>query len=174
MHSQARTELPAASPGRALVERILATHHVEARRLLDQIAGTAAELSSALPPNDPANAIIHDCELLREEMLAHMAREEQVLFPLIIDLEHNGADEGDIGMLFSPIVCMKREHGFIDELLARLCAGANAAAVPGDAGDCVRRLVESLASFAAQTAEHVRIENDELFPLATALVPVAR
>jgi regulator of cell morphogenesis and NO signaling len=165
--------LPA--PASALIDTILATHHVAARQLAGRIDTLAPVVAAAGAATDARLAeVATTCGLLAREMLSHLQREETVLFPVIRDLEAGGADEGDVGLLFSPIVCMKREHNSIDGLFARLRALTDGYLAPAGASADHRALLAALLAFEEDTIEHVRKENDELFPMASDLVPPVR
>jgi regulator of cell morphogenesis and NO signaling len=167
-----------AGPGPAarLIDTILATHHVLARELSGRIPALAAVVNAEAGQRDPRLAQVADtCDLLKREMLSHLEREEQVLFPLIRELEaEGGGDEGDFGLLFSPIVCMKREHRFIDDIFTELRTLTDGFTPPAGASDRHRALLADLDRFERDTFEHVHKENDELFPLANDLVPAVR
>jgi regulator of cell morphogenesis and NO signaling len=175
--AEAITRSAASRPGPAsiLIDTILATHHELARDLSGRIGSLAPAVASADAGRDARlSEVATTCALLEREMLSHLQREETVLFPVIRELEANGGDEGDVGLLFSPIVCMKREHSGIDELFARLRGLTDGYAPPGWASTEHRALLADLAAFEADTVEHVRKENDELFPMASDLVPPVR
>jgi regulator of cell morphogenesis and NO signaling len=159
----------------ALIDTILATHHGLARELAGRIGQLAPAVAAAHAALDARlTEVAGTCALLEREMLTHLQREETVLFPVIRELEAEGADEGDVGMLFSPIVCMKREHLGIDELFAGLRSLTDGYTPPAWASADHRALLATLAAFEADTVEHVRKENDELFSMASDLVPPVR
>jgi regulator of cell morphogenesis and NO signaling len=175
--AETATHAKARRPGAAgaLIDTILATHHELARELAGRIGSLAPAVAAADAARDARlTEVAGTCALLEREMLSHLQREETVLFPVIRELEAEGADEGDVGMLFSPIVCMKREHLGIDELFASLRSLTDGYAPPAWAGADHRALLAALAAFEADTIEHVRKENDELFPMASDLVPAVR
>jgi regulator of cell morphogenesis and NO signaling len=179
MATAAPQTLPAGNPGprpaAALIDTILATHHEVARLLAGRIGALAPVVATADAGRDARlTAVAATCALLEREMLSHLQREETALFPVIRELEAEGADEGDVGTLFSPIVCMQREHHAIDGLFARLGHLTDGYQPPDWASDDHRALLAALADFAADTIEHVRKEHDELFPMASDLVPPVR
>jgi regulator of cell morphogenesis and NO signaling len=166
---------PRPGPAAALVDTILATHHELARELAGRLDTLAPAVAAAGLAGDARLAEVADtCALLAREMLSHLQREETVLFPVIRELEAEGADEGDVGLLFSPIVCMKREHNSIDDLFARLRTLTDGYVAPAGASPDHRALLAVLGDFERDTIEHVRKENDELFPMASDLVPPVR
>ena len=97
---------------------------------------------------------------LARDMLPHMLKEEQVLFPYVDQLERGTAPAPFFGTVKNPVRMMMMEHDRVLDLLAEL----RDAVGPGD-GELHRRLIE----FDAETREHIRLENDVYFPRAVAL-----
>lgn len=174
----ARTADPAADlpPATALIELILATHHQQARSLLERAGALAPRAVTEAGPRDPRLVqVLENLRLLTDEMLAHMNREEAILFPVVRAVESDpGSGEAEVGAMLHPVVCMKREHGFIDELLGECRRLTDDYSPPPWAGATHRELLANLAAFEADTREHVRKEEAELFPLITALAPPVR
>lgn len=70
---------------------------------------------------------------LRDELEPHLAREEQVLFPMIRELAAaETAPTFHCGSLRNPISVMLREHDRTGELLEQLRSAADGYVVPGD------------------------------------------
>jgi regulator of cell morphogenesis and NO signaling len=176
MASPALATAVAAGPAARLIDTILGSHHALARELAERVPALAAAVTAEAGQRDPRLAQVADtCDLLKREMLSHLEREERVLFPLIRELEaEGGGDEGDFGLLFSPIVCMKREHRFMDDIFTELRTLTDGFTAPGWASDRHRALLADLDRFERDTFEHVHKENDQLFPLANDLVPAVR
>jgi regulator of cell morphogenesis and NO signaling len=155
----------------ALLDLILDTHHVLARDLLSRLQ----ECAAAIPPADLVRderlpRILEAVAAVSDEMLSHMHREEAMLFPVLRQIAASGeADATDMEIITPPIECMQREHGLIDELLDYLHQLTDGFQAPEWATPVHRELLEELAAFATDTAEHVRKENVLLFPKALAL-----
>lgn len=155
----------------ALLDLILDTHHVLARDVLARMQ----ECAAAIPPADLVRderlpRVLEAVAAVSDEMLSHMHREEAMLFPVLRQIAASGeADAADMEIITPPIECMQREHGLIDELLEYLRQLTDGFQAPAWAAPEHRELLEELATFAADTAEHVRKENELLFPQALAL-----
>lgn len=155
----------------ALLDLILDTHHVFARDVLLRVR----ECAEAIPPADLQRderlpKVQEAVEALSDEMLSHMHREEAMLFPVLRRIAGSSdVDSVDMEIITPPIECMQREHGFIDELLAYLSQLTDGFQSPEWAGPVHRELLGELAAFAADTTEHVRKENEILFPKALSL-----
>ena len=155
----------------ALLDLILDTHHVLARDVLARMQ----ECAAAIPPaellrDERLPRVLEAIAAVSDEMLSHMHREEAMLFPVLRQIAASGeADAADMEIITPPIECMQREHGLIDELLEYLRQLTDGFQAPAWAAPEHRELLEELATFAADTAEHVRKENELLFPQALAL-----
>lgn len=104
---------------------------------------------------------------LATELVAHMRKEEQVLFPAIRRLE-----TGDGSSAFPvavPISVMEQEHEHAGQLLAEIRALTDGFSVPEWGCATVRALYHGLAELEAAMHVHVHLENNVLFPRAIEL-----
>jgi regulator of cell morphogenesis and NO signaling len=107
---------------------------------------------------------------LADEMFSHMAKEEQILFPIVRELERGNVAASDhCGSIANPIRVMEHEHdsaGNAIALLRKLTGGFRP-----DAESCNthRALLSDLARFESDLHEHVHKENNVLFPRAVTL-----
>lgn len=160
----------------ALIDLILATHHAYARDVLARASALAPAVAARHGARDPRLAALAGAvQGLAAEMESHMRREEAMLFPILREVEADPEpDECEAAAMLGPLMCMKREHGFIDETLAGLRRLSDDYR-PASWSDAEHRaLLEALAGFEADTREHVRKEEDILFRRAMALIPPAR
>ena len=109
-----------------------------------------------------------------EDMLPHMMKEENVLFPFIGQLEQELASGATptppfFGTVQNPIRMMLAEHDVVADLLRQLRSITGAFAVPDDGCTSYRALYEGLAAFELLTHEHIHIENNILFPRSVEL-----
>lgn len=116
-------------------------------------------------------ATVHD---LNNDLLPHMLKEEQVLFPYVDQLEEatqNGTAVPTpfFGTVKNPVRMMMAEHDRVGELLERMRGVTDGYTVPADACFSYRELYRRLAELEARTHEHVHIENNVYFPRAVAL-----
>ena len=162
-----------ALPIPALLDLILDTHHVYARDVLPRMRESAAAIPAADFRRDERLTKVGEAiEALSDEMLTHLHREESMLFPV---LRHIAASTDvspvDMEIILPPIECMHREHDFIDELVEYLRQLTDDFQPPAWAVAEHRALLDELAAFATDTAEHVRKENEVLVPAALNLAP---
>jgi regulator of cell morphogenesis and NO signaling len=93
---------------------------------------------------------------MAESLEEHMQKEEQILFPMILNGGHP--------MISHPIGIMRMEHDDHASNLDNLLALTNGLKVPEDACGSWRALYEGLGELSAELKEHIRIENEVLFP----------
>ena len=95
-----------------------------------------------------------------------MAKEEQVLFPMIRELANaSSAPSFHCGTLRNPISVMLREHDAVGELLAELRRLTNGYQPPADGCASYVTCFAALAELEADTHLHIHKENNLLFPL---------
>jgi regulator of cell morphogenesis and NO signaling len=141
----------------AIIAHIIGRYHDTHRRELPDLIALArrVERVHAEAPDAPAG-LAALLEAMEAELLDHMAKEEQVLFPMM--------RAGGHPMIRMPIAMMRHEHdGHARHLAAleRLTQGH----VPPD-GACTswRALYAGTGKLAADLVAHMHVENDILFP----------
>jgi regulator of cell morphogenesis and NO signaling len=159
----------------AMATNIIAIYHTYTREELQTIAPIADKVLRVHGQRRPELAEV--VSLIREltgDLLPHMLKEEQVLFPYVGQLEE-AATHGQpaptpfFGTVKNPVRMMMLEHDRVGELLANLRAVTGEYTPPHDACFSYRELYRRLAEFEARTHEHVHIENNLYFPRAIAL-----
>jgi regulator of cell morphogenesis and NO signaling len=155
----------------ALIGHIVATHHTSLRRELPRLGDLMDKVIAA---HGTAHPEVHDVAALlhglTDDLLPHLTKEEQVLFPLAIQLL--GAVEPTdfhCGSILDPIRVMHTEHDRAGGLLAALREQTDDYTPPDDACPTWRALYAGLADLEADTHRHVHLENNILFPAIAAL-----
>ncbi len=105
----------------------------------------------------------------RKELEAHMRREEVTLFPLIERLELAIAEGrpapcNSFGPLRNAIRFMNEDHDFENELLSRMADITDGFASRPGAPDSYADLMSRLRAMRSDLAEHIRKEDEILFP----------
>jgi regulator of cell morphogenesis and NO signaling len=104
---------------------------------------------------------------LEEELTTHLMKEEQILFPAIIEMV---GDPNKSVSLDGPIACMLSEHNEAGEALARLRELSHGFQPPPEACNTYRALFAGLRDLEEDLHRHIHLENAVLFPQARALV----
>ena len=108
------------------------------------------------------------------EMMMHMQKEEQILFPYIDALEKATRAHGSVELPFfqtvrNPIHAMMKEHDAAGELVKQIRKASSEYTAPADACTSHKALYEALREFEADLHQHVHLENNILFPRAVEL-----
>ena len=103
------------------------------------------------------------------EMIMHMQKEEQILFPYIDALEKATNSHGSVESPFfqtvrNPIHAMMKEHDAAGELVKQIRKASLEYATPADACTSYKALYQDLREFEADLHQHVHLENNILFP----------
>lgn len=173
-----RNETPedgwAGRPLADLVHHIFETHHVYTREALETIALLSEKVANRHGANHPE--VLEARRLFRAlegELRPHMMKEEQILFPYILELEAaaegSGRPASCFGTVAGPIRVMMAEHESAGAILAALRGTTKDYALPGDACLSFRALYERLADLEQDLHRHIHLENNLLFPRALAL-----
>ncbi len=105
------------------------------------------------------------------EMVTHMQKEEQILFPYMDALERAANANSSVEPPFfqtvrNPIHMMMKEHDAAGELVRQIRSLTSDYKAPADACTSFKALYEALREFEADLHEHVHLENNVLFPRA--------
>lgn len=156
---------------RELMAAILDQHHAYLKRELPAIEALLEEIArgEAGSYRRTAAELLPLFRRFRPEMEAHMNREEMTLFPFIDQLE-SAVGEGrpaprhSFGPLSNPIQFMNEDHDFENQLLGRMAEISRQFACPPGAPSRYEALMSRLQALALDLREHVRKEDEILFP----------
>jgi regulator of cell morphogenesis and NO signaling len=139
-----------------LVDHIENHYHRRLRAELPELVALAAKVEArhAEKPSCPRGLQAH-LEAVHESVLSHLAKEEQVLFPMI------RAGRGPLAG--GPIHVMEAEHVDHGEGLQRTRALTNGLQTPPEACPTWRALYLRLHELEAELMEHIHLENNVLF-----------
>jgi len=140
-----------------LIDHILTRHHAWLKTELPRLSRlqqkvTAAHGKSLVPLGETFEA-------LRQELAAHMMKEEMILFPMI---------RAGSAAVANPIRVMEHEHDSAGRALEHMRAVTGNYALPADACNSYRALFAGLQELEADMHQHIHLENNILFPRATA------
>jgi regulator of cell morphogenesis and NO signaling len=166
-------------PLTALISFIVDTHHAYTRSTLSNLQGLASKVVKAHGAGHPELVTIEG--LVAEatnDLLPHMMKEEQILFPYVAELERAQVSGKEVPMPFfgtarNPIRMMMIEHEAVGEKLAEIRAAANDYTLPEDACTSFTAFYKLLAEFEADIHRHIHVENNVLFPRTMTLETLA-
>lgn len=159
----------------ALIEHIEKTHHVFTR---DEIKNLVPLMLKVAAKHGEHNPQLFDLEQLFAELCAdlapHLLKEEQVLFPYIIQLEkykngNNFVAMPCFGTVKNPVGTMMREHDTAGDILRKMREVSNDYKLPENACPSFTALFTRLEAFEKDLHRHIHLENNVLFPKAIVL-----
>jgi regulator of cell morphogenesis and NO signaling len=146
-----------------LVERILTVYHRPLEEQLPQLESATRHVLEVHAQRNPElrpflTRLVELVAALRADLEPHLRREEQLLFPRIV------AGAGPV--LGPAITAMLREHSHSVELLGRIRTHTDGFTAPPHACQTWRGVYDLLRQIETDLDEHMRLEAEELFPLA--------
>jgi regulator of cell morphogenesis and NO signaling len=161
-----------AQPLDTLTKHIVGHHHAYIRRMVPELDARLNRVVEKHGPTHPETVEIQQLfAALSHELLTHMNKEEQVLFPYLDRLElaargASGPPRAFFGSVNVPISRMLADHADAGESLARIRQLSANYEPPQDACTTFRALYSGLREFAIDLHQHVHLENNILFPRA--------
>lgn len=145
---------PLDAPG--LIELILTRYHAVHRAEFPEAIRLARKVE-AVHVDDPEcpRGLADHLAFMADDLEGHQQREEQVLFPMILN--------GGSPMIRFPIGRMMAEHAEVEAQLLRLRALTHDHTAPPGACHTWQALVRACRKIDADLREHMRLENEHLF-----------
>lgn len=154
-----------------LADHIEKTHHVFLREELPRLDFMTEKVARVHGDHDPRLVAVRKAFVsLKNELEPHMIKEEQVLFPIIRQLEAS-ADRPELhcGSVANPIRQMEHEHDQVGDELAILREATDGFVPPEWACNTYRAMLDLLGRLEADMHQHIHKENNVLFPKALSL-----
>lgn len=151
-----------------LATHVEQTHHAYLREELPRLEKLTSKVAYVHGIKDSRLSEVRD-ELLAfaKDMTSHMIKEEQVLFPVIRNLDSlDAARNHQEGTVANPIRQMEKEHNDAGDSLKRMRALTDGYTPPGWACNTYRAMIDGLAKLERDTHQHVHKEENVLFPKA--------
>lgn len=162
---------PIALPPAELCDYVVETHH---RFLLDELPRLltmAARVAKVHGGHTPSLIETHQVlEQMAQELVTHMQKEENILFPAIRALASGTATQVNVE---APIKVMLHEHEETSRDLARLRELTDGYQAPFGACNTYRALFAGLADLEADLQRHIYLEDTILFPAARRMMRTA-
>lgn len=149
--------VPGMTEPEALIDHIFTHYHEVHRAQLPELIRMARRVEAVhrdhpLVPTGLSELL----EAMHEELLSHMQKEENILFPML--------KAGGNPFVNQPIGMMRAEHVDHGATLEKLAALTNEAKPPVDACNTWRALYAGIAQLNDDLINHIHLENNVLFP----------
>lgn len=158
-----------------LADYIVDVHHTFVRENIPRMDEYLGKICRVHGENHPELfEVLENYKAVREELLAHMPKEENVLFPYIhrlVDAEKNNIAPAKppFGTVKNPIRMMEMEHDNAGDATKNIRNLTNNFTLPADACNSYRITFELLENFEKDLHVHIHLENNILFPKTIAL-----
>jgi regulator of cell morphogenesis and NO signaling len=159
----------------ALIAHILVTHHEYVKRMLPTLLAHTAKVATVHGQNHPE--VVEVARIfanVASDLDAHLRKEERILFPYITSMALAAAEGKKLppppfGSVGNPIRMMESEHESAGDALYEIRNLTGTYAPPADACTTYRVTYQELQEFERDLHQHVRLENNLLFPGARGL-----
>lgn len=155
-----------------LTMHILDKHHVYTKREMPRLETLLVRVMTVHGDSHPE--LLKVARLLRtlcEDLKPHMFKEEQILFPYVVQLEqslrrHTPAPFAPFGTVDNPVRLMISEHDQVGQLLGELREATADYTTPADGCLSYQELNHQLEALEKDLHQHIHLENNLLFPRA--------
>ncbi|MCD6023651.1 MAG: iron-sulfur cluster repair di-iron protein [Fibrobacteria bacterium] len=151
-----------------LADHIESTHHAYLRAELPRLLAMTEKVAMVHGGKESRLLRVHDTfTLLARELSEHLDKEEQILFPMVRQLD-GGAEASAFhcGSVANPVAQMEREHDEAESSISELRALTDGYVPPKWACGTYRAMLSGLARFEGDLLIHIYKESTLLFPRA--------
>ena len=157
-----------------LIKHLEETHHVFTRDEIKNLEPLMAKVASKHGENHPELFELQKLFTeLGDDLLQHLLKEEQMLFPYVISLERvRGTNQilmPPFGTVKNPVRMMSMEHDMAGDILKKMREISADYKIPADVCLSFTALYTHLEAFEKDLHQHIHLENNLLFPQAIKL-----
>ena len=154
-----------------LTQHLVTTHHAFLKEELPALRQLIDKVTRVHGRSFPwLSEVKQVAGALFQELDAHLQKEEQILFPMICEMEQaTSTPSFHCGSVETPIRVMEMEHDNVGGVLARLRALTSGYTVPPEGCNSFRAMMDRLAALEYDLHRHIHKENSLLHPQALAL-----
>lgn len=147
-----------------LCDYIVNVHHTFVRKTLPELVFYTQKIARVHGDRHPELYEVADLFIqVNNELLQHMKKEEDVLFPAVKEFFGNGSGRS-AAIIRSEITLLLGEHEFAGGAMDRINAITDGYELPEDACNSYRVAFGMLEKFEDDLHTHVHLENNILFP----------
>ena len=155
-----------------LIDHIVTKHHGYVKQELPRLDRLMNKVAAKHGPNHPELLRMQELfAALSTELTSHLMKEEQVLFPYVVQCERSLRESGRVhppmfGTVRNPIHMMELEHDSAGDTLKEMRAISSGFTAPENGCFSFQTLYQGLREFEADLHQHIHLENNILFPRA--------
>lgn len=149
---------------KAIIERIISKHHDYLRNELPLLSEFTTKILRVHGPHhrDSLEPLHRDFHEVKRELEQHLIKEEEELFPLILQHEENPTDEL-YHRIEGKLAELEREHEHAGDLLKQMREVTNNYTLPEGACRTYTLTFQKLEELESDMFEHIHLENNILF-----------
>ena len=158
-----------------LVDHIVEKHHAYVKSETPRLQALITKVLGVHGKNHPELAAVANVfSSIAHDMISHMMKEEQILFPYIMEMEKAARGKGQwpramFGTIENPVRMMMEEHDSAGANLRAIRELTGDYTLPADACFSYGTLFNALIEFERDLHQHIHLENNILFPRAIEL-----
>lgn len=161
---------PAYASAKELINEILEDYHEPLYELLPIIHQLSTKVAKVHGDSHPELKQLHSiCIKMEAELIEHMYKEENILFPMIIALEDKISQSSACHSVQGPVNQMEFEHDEVKDDLILIKKITNNLTPPVDACNSYRGLFAIIKELEFELYKHIHLENNILHPMAARL-----
>ncbi len=152
-----------------LCDYIVNTHHRYVRKTLPELLYYTQKIAAVHGKNHPElDEVAGLFEMINEDLLQHLDKEEQILFPGIKAAfnDPNGSLKDKRNIIIPEVERMTAEHEVAGEAMDRISMITGNYTVPADGCNTYHLTFKMLSQFEDDLHRHVHLENNILYPKA--------
>ena len=162
-------------PLNQLIDHIVEVHHSYILETIPVLQKYLHKIADVHGEHHPELAVVEDhFNQAAENLLQHMQKEEQILFPIIKEMVASKFhltefDASHRPVVQTPISVMKQEHEAEGNRFEKISVLTNNYSLPEDACNSFSYSYQKLQEFEQDLHRHIHLENNILFPEAIKL-----
>lgn len=148
-----------------LIDFIQQHHHRYVRESIPEIMGLLERICEKHGADQPLlRKLQQTFGLLAEELLAHLPKEEEILFPMILHFTREGTTPNDIyPRVEAPVAVMEHEHESAGDLIKLIRSLTDNYTTPDYACPTYQYTFRMLREFDEDLMQHIHLENNIVF-----------
>ncbi|MCL6570200.1 MAG: iron-sulfur cluster repair di-iron protein [Bacillus sp. (in: Bacteria)] len=156
-------EVWTSSDSDTIIDHVISNYHRVSEEELANLSPYVTKVSRVHGDNHPELLKVYELFYeFKKELTEHMAKEEEIVFPLIKKLADGTVDNREEAIAM--IVELEKEHDHAGEVLREIRSVTSDFALPLDACGTYRLVYARLEALEGLTFMHVHLENNILFP----------